>query len=244
MSNILVEIVCCSADDCVEAEAGGANRIELCAALSEGGLTPSIGVFEQARSVCALPSMVMIRPRGGGFCYSDNEFDTMRRDIDELVERGADGLVFMILNEDGSIDLDRVRSLANHAKGQNLVCHRAFDVTPDPFESIDILVELGFSRILTSGHQGTALEGAQTIRKMLEYANNRIEILPGGGIRPNNSVQVIETTGANQIHLAPLTTFLDPTSDLGKPTTYGSHTLIKREDVAATVDALRHAKPA
>lgn len=201
-SNILIEVCCGSVDDAVEAAGGGANRIELNSSLFFGGLTPSLGSVIEAKKRLDIPVMVMIRPRGGGFCYTQAEMAVMLHDTQLAIEHGADGIVFGILTENGSIDLNRCKEIMELAEDRETVFHRAFDVTPDPFESLDQLIKLGFTRVLTSGQEKTVPEGAELIKELIAHARNRIEILPGGGIRPHNIHRIIEQTGTRQVHLS------------------------------------------
>jgi copper homeostasis protein len=214
MPDLLMEAVCCSADDCAEAEAGGADRIELCGELVVGGLTPSLGTLIEARASTRLPIVQMIRPRAGGFCYSAREFATMRRDAELALAHGADGIVFGVLLDSGEIDVERCRELVAMARasagGRQTVFHRAFDVVPDAFSALETLIGLGVTRILTSGRQPTAVAGAVLIRQLAERAGGRIEILPGGGIRESTVAEVLRTTGLRAVHLAPFTPQPDP----------------------------------
>jgi len=213
---ILVEICCGSLEDALEAEQGGADRVELCSALFLGGLTPSLGTVIEAKARVKIPIMVMIRPRGGGFCYTEPEMAVMERDTVLAVERGAEGIVFGILNADGSIDEERSRRLRKLIGDRQAVFHRAFDVTPDPFRALDQLVELGITRVLTSGQEDTVPEGLPLIKRLIEYAGDRIQVLPGGGIKLNALRQVVEATGSNQVHLTAFKTQAD-TSVHGRP---------------------------
>ena len=213
---ILVEICCGSLEDALEAEQGGADRVELCSALFLGGLTPSMGTVIEAKARLKIPVMVMIRPRGGGFCYTEPEMAVMERDTVLAVEQGADGIVFGILNADGSIDEKRSRRLRKLIGDRQAVFHRAFDVTPDPFRALDQLVELGITRVLTSGQEDTVPEGLPLIKRLIEYAGDRIQVLPGGGIKLNSLCQVVEATGSNQVHLTAFKTQAD-TSVRGRP---------------------------
>jgi len=197
--NVKIEICCASVEDVFEAKRGGADRVELNSALFLGGLTPSIGLVRRSREA-ELPMMVMVRPRDGGFCYTESEFDAMLEDIKAFREEGVEGLVFGVLTPDGRIDVDRCRKLLKASGNAQKVFHRAFDVVPDWREAMDELVELGFDRILTSGQKENSILGKNTIKEMLEYANGRIEILPGGGIRPHNIKELIEFTGCTQAH--------------------------------------------
>ena len=199
---ILIEVCCGSTDDAVEAERGGAGRAELNSSLFFGGLTPSLGSVIEAKKRLSIPVIVMIRPRGGGFCYTDAEMAVMLHDARLAVEHGADGLVFGILNKDGTVDKDRCRQIVELVGRKEAVFHRAFDVTPEPLEALDQLAELGFKRILTSGQAPTVPQGAELIKELIDYAGDRMEILPGAGILPHNVRQIVEQTGAKQVHLA------------------------------------------
>jgi copper homeostasis protein len=234
--SILLEICCGSIDDALQAQEGGAHRIELCSALFLGGLTPSIGTVQYARQQLRIPIMAMVRPRGGGFCYTDAEFVTMERDAEVLIANGADGIVFGILNGNGQIDVERTRRLREIAADKQAIFHRAFDVTPDPFEAIDQLVSLGIARILTSGQQDTVPEGADLIRRLIEYARERIEILPGGGIKPYNLPDVIARTGCKQVHLTAFKTVADHSTHRHPNVTFGG-SLHPPEDQFLMTDA-------
>ena len=234
--SIFLEICCGSIDDALQAQAGGAQRVELCSALFLGGLTPSIGTMQYARQQLAIPVMAMVRPRGGGFCYTDAEFATMERDAEALLASGADGIVFGVLKEDGNVDLKRTRRLREIAGDKQAVFHRAFDVTPDPLRAVDELVSLGITRILTSGQQDTVPEGADLIRRLIEYAGDRIEILPGGGIKPYNLGDVIARTGCKQVHLTAFKTVADR-STLGHPHVTFGGALYPMEDRFLMTDA-------
>ena len=202
MSKVLIEVCCGSVDDAVEAERGGADRIELNSAVFLGGLTPSLRMIIEAKKRLNIPVMVMIRPRAGGFCYTQNEMEVMLCDTKLAVEHDADGLVFGILTPDGLIDTERCKQIIELAHGRQTVFHRAFDVTPDPLKALDELVELGFSRVLTSGQERTAPEGIGLISKLIVHVGDRIEILPGSGLRPHNIRAFVEQTKAKQVHFS------------------------------------------
>jgi copper homeostasis protein len=201
-SKILIEVCCGSVDDAVEAERGGADRIELNSAIFLGGLTPSLGSMIETKKKLSIPVMVMIRPRAGGFCYTKAEIVVMQHDAKLAVEHGADGLVFGILTPDGSVDAERCKRVIELAQGRQTVFHRAFDVTPDPLKALDQLIDLGYTRVLTSGQQKTAPEGIELIRKLIVHAGGRIEILPGGGLRPHNIRAFVEQTKVTQVHFS------------------------------------------
>jgi copper homeostasis protein len=201
MAKILLEICCGSIDDAIQSQSGGADRVELCSALFLGGLTPSIGTIQEATRRLRIPVMVMVRPRGGGFCYTDAEFATMQRDAEASLDSGADGVVFGILKPDGRIDRRRTERMRRVIGTREAVFHRAFDVTPDPLQALEQLIDLGITRVLTSGQKPSAPEGAELIAKLIKKAGKRIEILPGGGIRPYNMKSVVQRTGCRQIHM-------------------------------------------
>lgn len=193
-----LEIVVQSPDDAVAAARSGADRLEMVSALTLGGLTPSFGAVEESIAACDLPVMAMLRPRSGGFGYSGRELSAMERDGARFLAAGARGLVFGVLDENG---IDAKANARLLRLGGEAVFHRAFDALPDAFEAIERLVDLGFRRILTSGGPGTALQGVDRIRSYVERSAGRIEILPGGGIRPENAHEIMRRTGATQLHL-------------------------------------------
>ena len=197
---MLLEICCGSLDDALEAEAGGADRVELCTNLAAGGLTPPIGTIVEATRRLTIPTIVMIRARGGDFCYIDAEFAAMVEDAEAAVEQNIGGLVFGVLTEDDAIDVVRTRRLRDIAAARDAVFHRAFDVTPDPFRALDELIDLGMTRVLTSGQGETALEGADLLKRLVDHAGDRIQVMPGGGIRILNVNEIVTRTGCRQIH--------------------------------------------
>jgi copper homeostasis protein len=244
---IPVEIVCCSVDDCVEAIAGGADRIELCGAITVGGLTPSLGTLIEAKRRVKLPIVAMVRPRGAGFDYTEAEFATMLADAEQLLDKGADGLVFGVLRGDGCLDVDRMSKLVELCGTKDKVCHRCFDVVPNPGEALEQLIDLGITRLLTSGQRAFAADGAELIRKLVEQAKGRMEILPAGGLRMHNITDFLTETGCSCVHLAP---FIEQTdrSTLGNPEIEYAPTslpkesvyhLIDRAQVAAVVETVR-----
>jgi copper homeostasis protein CutC len=205
---IKVEVCIESVADALTAAEVRADRLELCTGLALGGLTPSVGMIEAVRAAVGIPIMVLIRPRPGGFCYSDSEFAVLRREIELAIRAGADGIVTGVLTESAEVDRNRCRQIIETCAGKPLVFHRAFDFTPEPFEALDTLA--GFSRVLTSGQRSSANEGAELIRKLRDYASGRIEILPGGGINAINVIDLLNRTGCDQIHAAVRETCLDP----------------------------------
>lgn len=207
---IILETIAASVEDCLAAEQGGANRIELVSALALGGLTPSLGLLREARRATRLPLMAMLRPRASGFAYSGREWAVLLRDAELFLADGADGLVFGALHADGTVDLVRVAEIVALARGRETVFHRAFDVTPEPLLAIDRLAELGVTRILTSGQEANAYNGAAAIRRFRERAAGRIQILPGSGINRFTVQDVLRRTGADQVHASLSVRRVDP----------------------------------
>lgn len=209
---ILLEICCGSAEDAIEAAAGGADRVELCSALFLGGLTPSLGSLLEVKRRTQIPVIAMNRPRQAGFCYSATEFAVMERDAELLLEHGAHGIVFGILDPDGTVDVKRTRALRERVGRRQAVFHRAFDVTPDPFRALEELIDLGITRVLTSGQKNTAPDGAKLIAQLIAKADHRIEVLPGAGITVENVRPLLEQTGCDQVHLTAFAERQDPST--------------------------------
>ncbi len=198
---MLLEACVNSAVSALEAQKGGADRVELCENMADGGCTPSAGAIILTKKNLTIPLFVMIRPRGGDFLYSDFEFEIMKEDIRVAKELGADGVVFGILLEDGRIDKQRMSELNELARPMETTCHRAFDMTRDPFEAVEDLIQIGVDRILTSGQSDSAVDGGLLIRRLIEKATNRIIIMPGHGIKEYNIMEAINSTGADEFHL-------------------------------------------
>jgi copper homeostasis protein len=198
---ILVEACVDSVASCVAAERGGAHRLELCDALFDGGITPSAGKIAACKAAVSIPVIVMIRPRGGGFVYSDDERAVMRSDVIACRELGADGIAIGGLNADGSIDVSLVQELVDVANGMSVTFHRAFDFTPDLTASLELLISAGVNRILTSGGAPTAVEGADMIGSLVRQAGERAVIVAGGGIRVNNVRPLMVTSGVGEVHV-------------------------------------------
>jgi len=197
----IIEICANSAQSCVEAEAGGAQRVELCAGIPEGGTTPSYGEILMAQKLTSgIDINVIIRPRGGDFLYTPAEVESMLTDI-ELVKRlNIHGVVFGCLTKQGDIDVTLMRRLIEAAKPLSVTCHRAFDVCREPFVALEQLIELGCDRILTSGQQPDAMKGIPMIKELVQRANGRIIIMPGCGVREDNISHIEAETGAKEFH--------------------------------------------
>ena len=182
------------------AEAAGAQRIEFCSALELGGLTPSAANLMMARERLNLSICVLIRPRTGDFIYSDLEFELILKDIKVCADLGMDGIVVGALMPDGRFNLNQMKRLRDSAGDMEVISHRAFDATPDPFEALETLVSLGFHRILTSGQANTALEGMPLLKQLITAAHGHIEIMPGSGVLANNIKTLADATGATAFH--------------------------------------------
>ncbi len=203
MQNTIVEICAGSVDDVLVAESAGADRVELNSALPLGGLTPSIATLKIVKSKSRLPVIAMARPRPGNFCYNQNEFESLQREIDLLMEHGADGIAIGITDSTGEVDQQRLEKIVTQTQKHasfELVYHRAIDIAPNWRMALRQLIDLGFHRVLTSGQQRTAITGADCIAEMVSEFGNHIEILPGSGITPDNVAALVEKTTCRQIH--------------------------------------------
>lgn len=197
----IIEICANSAQSCVEAEMGGASRVELCAGIPEGGTTPSYGEIKTAQALTSTIDInVIIRPRGGDFLYTEAEVEAMLLDIELCKQLGVHGVVFGCLTSEGDIDMPLMRRLIEAAKPLSVTCHRAFDVCRDPFAALEQLIELGCDRILTSGQQSTAEKGIPLLKQLVEKAGERIIIMPGCGVREGNIARIEAETGAREFH--------------------------------------------
>ncbi|MBL7751790.1 MAG: copper homeostasis protein CutC [Chitinophagaceae bacterium] len=179
---------------------GGADRIELCANLAEGGTTPSLGTIRKCRDSFSVALFPIIRPRGGDFLYTDEEFEIMKADVLLCKELGCDGVVIGLLNKDGAIDIKRTHILAELAYPLGVTFHRAFDRCLGPFEAMEQLIGIGVERILTSGQQPAAPDGAELIAALNKAADDRIVIMPGSGVRADNIKMLAEKTGCKEFH--------------------------------------------
>ena len=200
----LFEICVEGIDGAVAAQAGGGDRIELCASLLEGGITPSFGTIRAALKLCYIPVHVILRPRGGDFLYSDAEFATMLDDAREIMRLGAAGIVIGCLTEDGRIDEPRMRALVEAARPLSVTCHRAFDMTRDPAEALEALVRCGVDRVLTSGQCATAVEAIPLLKQLNAQAAGRIIVMACGELGPDSIAQVVRETEGREFHFAAL----------------------------------------
>ncbi|UCF62156.1 MAG: copper homeostasis protein CutC [Anaerolineaceae bacterium] len=196
-----VEISLSGVESAIAAQLGGADRVELCENLLEGGTTPSLGMIAIVRKYLNIEMNVIIRPRGGDCCYSEAEMEVMKRDIETAGGAGVDGVVIGLLNPDGTVDEERTRALVDLARPMSTTFHRAFDHTRDPIEALDTLIGLGIDRVLTSGQAATAFEGLVLVTELNQHAQDRIVIMAGAGINALNARHIVETCGVHEIHV-------------------------------------------
>ncbi len=199
---ILIEVCCGSSQSAVYAQQGGANRVELCQNLAAGGVTPSAGDILCAREQLSIDLNVLIRPREGDFLYSDYELQIIKKDILFCKQSGVVGVVFGFLTKDGSINQKLTEEMIRLARPMSVTFHRAFDLCRNPLTALEQLIDLGVDRLLTSGQQPTAIEGAALIRQLVLQAGNYLSIMPGSGIREHNIENLIQLTGAREFHVS------------------------------------------
>jgi len=199
---IAVEICVDSVEGAVAAQTGGAQRVELCDNLLEGGTTPSAGMIALTRQQITIGLQVIIRPRGGDFCYSELEFAVMKDDVRRAKQLGANGVVIGLLNPDGTVDKQRTAELVNLARPLSVTFHRAFDMTADPQQTLADLIDLGIDRVLTSGQESSALEGIELITSLVQQAGKGIIIMAGGGIHERNIEKIVRQSGVKEVHLS------------------------------------------
>ncbi len=216
---MLLEICVDSVESAINSERGGADRVELCAGLTEGGTTPSAGMIAAVRQSIKIGLQVMIRPRGGDFCYSADEFGIMQRDILIARQLGASGVVFGILTVDGTIDKDRMRALMQIAHPLKVTCHRAFDMTSDLTEALKDLMEIGVHRVLTSGGRRTAIDAMPVLADLVRQAQGRISVMACGELSKTTVKAVIDYTHVTEVHA-------------GLPTTVTSQMKFRNQKIA------------
>ena len=195
-----IEICCGSIQSAANAKAGGAVRVELCQGLIEGGTTPSPATIEYAVKELGLQVFVLVRPRGGDFCYNELEIKTMEEDVEFCKKAGVAGIVVGFLHPDGSIDTELTRRFVKLAAPLPVTFHRAFDRCPEPLKALEQIIDCGCARILTSGCKPTAMEGANLLKQLVQQANGRIKILAGSGVTPENAAALWEKTDVPEIH--------------------------------------------
>lgn len=240
-----LEVCIDSVESAMAAERGGGRRVELCADLLEGGITPGAGLIATVRRRIGIHLFIMIRPRGGDFCYTGAEFEVMQEDIRQARQLGADGVVLGLLDEEGCVDIARTRELVELAAPLPVTFHRAIDMTPDLLAALEDVVATGARRILTSGGAADAAVGADAIAKMVGAANGRITIMPGGGVEADTIEAIARTTGAHELHSAARTAVGSPMKFRKKGIAMGDvpdreydRFIVREETVRALVDTL------
>ncbi|WP_149193496.1 copper homeostasis protein CutC [Luteimonas suaedae] len=239
----VLEIAANSLASALAAQAGGASRIELCAALELGGLTPSPAQIALVRERLSIPVHVLVRPRAGDFAYADEEHATMLADIAHCAAAGCDGVVVGALTADGDVDVARCRDIVSAAGRLDLTFHRAIDICRDPAAALEAVIGLGFRRVLSSGGMAGATEGSANLRRLIERAAGRIEIMPGAGIDAGNIAALMAATGAREFHASakralPSRMRFAPTDALGMA---GGETRSDAAEVRRLVEALHDA---
>jgi copper homeostasis protein len=200
-NKITLEICAHTLTSAVTAQEGGADRIELCAAIEIGGITPSPSTLLEARRLLHIDICVLVRPRSGDFCYSDLEFEVLKKDILFCKEHGMNGVVVGVLKPNQELDIERMTELVKLARPMQIACHRAFDQTPDGLKAMEQLITMGYDRILTSGQKGSVEEGKLFLKQLIEKAQGRIAIMPGNGVTVENAADILTVTGAKDIHM-------------------------------------------
>ncbi len=202
MKGALLEVSVEGVDGLLAAQENGADRVELCASVLEGGITPSIGMVREALRRARVPVFVIVRPRGGDFLYSEAEFAAMREDVIALKEAGVPGIVTGCLTAGGEVDAERTAELLRLARPMSFTFHRAFDMVCDPAAALETLAGLGVDRLLTSGQRANAMEGVANLKQLAALANGRILVMPCGGLRAANIGQIGRETGLWELHFA------------------------------------------
>jgi copper homeostasis protein len=214
---MLIEICTPTIQSAINAQIAGANRIELCENLREGGTTPSAATILLCKKYLKIPTFVLIRARGGDFCYSDLEMEVMLQDIEFCKKNSVDGVVIGALHPDRTINIPQTQAMISAAGEMSVTFHRAFDRVKNPFAALEQLKKMNIHRILTSGQADTALNGVAVLKKLIEHAENQLIILPGSGITPNNMNDIIAQTACKELHFSAKKTILSKMDNDASP---------------------------
>ncbi len=242
---VLVEIAAHSVQAAMAAQRGGAHRVELFSNPLEGGVTPSTGLIEVVRERLSIPLHVLIRPRGGDFCYDQAELDAMHRDIAVAKRIGADGVVFGVLEPEGSVNVELTRQLVQAARPISVTFHRAIDMCQDVLDAIQKVIDCGADRVLTSGGAATASDGIPMLNSMVERAGSRLTVIAAGGVRPGNVRSIIQHSGAREVHAGLRSRARGPMVFHNEKVSFGSkasefeRTLVRQEDVRDLVEQVQ-----
>jgi copper homeostasis protein len=239
-----LEICVDSVESAIAAARGGAQRVELCSALGEGGITPSAGLIRAVRRAVSIELFLMIRPRGGDFVYSDHDFAVMCEDLHDAKAQGANGAALGILMADGHVDVERTRRLVELARPLQVTFHRAFDFATDLDRALEAVIASGADRVLTSGGEADAMQGVSRLAHLHQMARGRIRIMAGGGIRENNVRDLVQQTGVRDVHTSLNSSGGNPASNGNSLASVGSASadyerfLVREEDVRGIHEAL------
>lgn len=247
--SILIEACVDSIDSAIEAELGGADRVELCGELLQGGVTPSAGLISAVCDRIDIPVFALIRPRTGDFLYNDDDLDVMLRDMECIRSMNVEGVVIGALTRDGDIDIGTLYTLIAAAGDMNVTFHRAFDFVRDQRVALEALIELGVDRVLTSGGAASALEGVEMLAELVEQGGNEIGILAGGSINASNVAELVRASGVNEVHVRAASsvksemTYQPPHISLARTTPPGDYERIgtRADEMRRVVDALHAA---
>lgn len=230
--SILLEVCIDSVESAVAAKAGGADRLEVCSSLAADGTTPSYGLVKLCVEQVQLPVMMMIRPHDGGFVYSDADIEAMLIDIEIGHSLGVQGFVFGMLTDQRNVHVEQCTRLVQAAGWRETTFHRAFDVVPNPLESFQELIAIGFTRLLTSGQKSNAEDGIPLIQQLTELARNRVIVLPGTGVNPANAPKIISSTGVCEIHS---TAAAPGSGQAGEAVAFGEHRRVTCSEIVRSI---------
>ena len=239
MKKNIIEVCAGSLQSAVNAQRGGAHRIELCSGLEIGGITPSPSTILKARALLEIDIFVLVRPRGGDFCYSPLEMEVMKEDILFCKQNKIDGVVIGMLEDDGTVNLPQLKELIALASPMQVTFHRAFDRAADPFLALEKIIEAGAHRILTSGQKATAFEGRFLLRDLVKKSNNRITILAGAGVNRSNILNISKASKVNEFHLSGKSVIKSPMNIEGSTVRFSQNGMSENDYFETDVEKIR-----